>query len=717
MRVRNLFPGSWYVSDGTHSLLAGCPPEIVKVLLQEKLSPPQHVLLPDLPVSHGESQVAVEFPLYHHLFWNGARPGAEPMQLIGSARRVQAAAALLNLTLFGPTEAEMEDWGLSEEKALALARETRWFQMKDAHGKPVPFEALITQAVLEEAPVDLGWVRISRVRTNVFRFSPPEGEAVEVDLTPECIQLPPYPVPFDLVPTALVKLGVEVLGGATGFTPTQPSCGLALCFNGQYLLIDAIPYLNHHLRARGISRNQVQALFLSHIHDDHCNLISFLLYNRRIRVLTTPLIYRMMLRKLSLTLDRSEESLQEYFVFIPLTPGVETNFFGLRITAHYSSHSIPTIGARFETVHDGVDYRIFFSGDTQSLADLRRMQKAGVINQDRFLEIAAPYRQPAQLLIADGGEGSIHGDPADALESPAERIVFMHMDRLSDTFDAHFTSASAGKRFVLLPGETDYYLTRTIEFLLEYFPEMPPMWISNLLANQRVMKYNSGDVIIREGVHSDGRVYMLLTGHASVVHHDGRQKAHLAQMEAGEIIGEMSIIMGQGIRNASVVAVSPVIATAFSEIAFREYVYQQNLEGRLKRLWQNRELLQSLPYLRSLQQPIIRELARQVTLEHLPARTAPRPLKSIGDPFSVILPLGVDLKLSRDGEEISVPAHSAPVLCSPGVSLVSEAEFQYLQLSAKHAADLRTRIPAFRFLWEEALHLPLPHRVRARESA
>ena len=56
--------------------------------------------------------MAVEFPLYHHLFWNGARPGAEPMQLIGGARRVQAAADLLNLTLFGPTEEEMEGLGV-----------------------------------------------------------------------------------------------------------------------------------------------------------------------------------------------------------------------------------------------------------------------------------------------------------------------------------------------------------------------------------------------------------------------------------------------------------------------------------------------------------------------------------------------------------------------------------------------------------------------------
>lgn len=712
MRVQNLFPGSFYVSDGEHSLLAGCPPEIVKVLLRENLKPPQQILLPDLPVSHGESQVAVEFPLYYHLFYGGAKPGDRPLHLLGSARRVKAAADVLELTLFGPDTDQMMEWGLPEDQAKALSRETRWFQLKDINGKVLPFDALISRTVIGDESVDLGWIRIKRLRANVFLLSPVEGEPQEIDLSPETDQVPPYPVPFDLVPTAMVKMGVEVLGGATGFSPTQASCGLALCFNGQYLLIDAIPYLYHHMRARGISRNQVQGLFLSHIHDDHCNLISFLLYNRRVRVLTTPLIYHMMLRKLALTLDRSEESLQEYFIFIPLNPGEETNFFGLRVTPHYSSHSIPTIGARFETAHDGVDYRIILTGDTQSVSDLRRMQKSGVINQERFQEVADAYRQPAQLLIADGGEGSIHGDPADALESPAERIVFMHMDKLADAFDSHFTTASAGKRFVLLPGETDYYLTRTIEFLLEYFPDMPPMWISNLLANQRVIKYNAGDIIIREGSKSDGRVYMLLTGHASVVHHDGQQKFQLAQMEAGEIIGEMSIIMGQGVRNASVVALSPVIATAFSEAAFREYVHHQNIEGKLKRLWQNRELLQSLPYLRPLQQPIIRELARLVSLEHLAARSGPKPLKAICDPFSLMLPLSVELTLTREGKPVTVPAQGAPILCTPATSLVSEVEFQYLLLGVDQASDLRTRVPAFRFLWEEILGMPLPHRVR-----
>ena len=67
-------------------------------------------------------------------------------------------------------------------------------------------------------------------------------------------------------------MGVEVLGGASGFTPTEPCTGLAFCYNGEYLLIDAIPFLDQHLFARGISKNQVAAVFLTHLHDDHSSL-------------------------------------------------------------------------------------------------------------------------------------------------------------------------------------------------------------------------------------------------------------------------------------------------------------------------------------------------------------------------------------------------------------------------------------------------------------
>ncbi|MEN9574065.1 MAG: hypothetical protein RL514_1920 [Verrucomicrobiota bacterium] len=707
MHLKAIFPGVFYISVGEHSLLAGCPPEIVKVLMQRGLKSPSFILLPDRPVSHGESQVAVEFPLYHHLFVVGKLASGERLGLIGNPRRIQAARDLLELTLFGPDAKQMEAWGMPAQQAEELARETRSFHLKDKHGKVLPLAALITTRVLADDPVDLGWAIVRRVAVNQFEIAA-DGHTRTIDLTPESEQAPPYPVNTDLTPTTLLKFGVEVLGGSTGFSATQASSGFALCHNGNYLLVDAIPYLNAHLRARGIARNQVQGIFLSHIHDDHCNLLSLLQYNRRIQLLTTPVIYRMMLRKLSLLMDHAEESLQEYFLFLPLQPGQEANFFGLRIKPFYSSHSIPTIGAYFETTHSGKDCRLIFTSDTQSLADLKRLQRTGIISQERYLEIAELYRQPAQLLLADGGEGQIHGDPGDASNSPAERIVFLHLDQLSEKFQAHFCTATSGKRFNLLRGETDYNLTRTIEFLLDYFPGMPPVWISSLLANQHVLTFNAGDIIIREGTRSEGCVYMILTGYAQVVHHDGERRQFLAQMEAGELIGEMAVILGHGQRNASVVALSPVTVTAFAESSFREFIRHQNYEPKLKALWQNRESLQSFPYLRALQQPVLRELATLVTVETISTADGPRELTAFGTAGSLLLPLGEGLEISRaEGQEI-IEANAAPLLCSPDVILLTEAEFQCFLLRAEDAARLRQRIPAFRYFWEETLGLPLP---------
>ncbi len=490
MEITELMPGSFYVSDGANALLAGCPPEIVKVIRQRGLTAPGAILLPDKPIAMGESQTAVEFPLYQHLFFN-SKEKRKPLQLLGSRRRVRAAEDLLELTLVGPDESQMRDWGMEPEAAENLARETRWFHLKDEDGKPIPLGALVESRDLEGDGCDLGWIKIRRLESNVFRMTC--GDATEdIDLTVREEQEPPYPVSTDLTVSTLVKMGVEVLGGATGFSAAQASSGVALCYNGNYILIDAIPYLNFHLRARGIARNQIHSIFLTHIHDDHCNLVSLLQYNRKIRILTTPVIYHMTLKKLSLMMDRPVDRLRAYFDFEPLTPGEETDFFGLRILPHYTSHSIPTIEAQFSTVQNGATYHMIYTGDNQSLSDIKQMQKTGVIDGERYNEIAELYNMRSHLLIADGGEGVLHGDPADALNSEAERIVFLHLDQLSDEFHAQFTVASSGKRFPILRGDTVYNLTRTIEYLMEFFPEMPPIWISNLLANQQVHSFNTG---------------------------------------------------------------------------------------------------------------------------------------------------------------------------------------------------------------------------------
>jgi hypothetical protein len=73
-----------------------------------------------------------------------------------------------------------------------------------------------------------------------------------------------------------------------------------------------------------------------------------------------------------------------------------------------------------------------------------------------------------------------------------------------------------------------------------------------------------------------------------------------------------------------------------------------------------------------------------------------------------MLPLGEGLELRRNGAMETIEPNAAPILSAPGVTLLTEAEFQYLLLRAEDAAQLRTRIPAFRYFWEETLGLPLP---------
>lgn len=706
MEIIQLMPGSFYVSNGGNALLAGCPPEIIKIIRQRGLGAPATILLPDSPIAMGESQTAIEFPLYQHLFFSGNKDKT-PMILAGSRRRIRAATELLEITLMGPDESQMRDWGMEPEAAENLARETRWFHMKDEEGKHIPLEALLETKVFESEECDLGWIQIQRVKHDVFRLKCGE-ETEEVDLSVLVEQAPPYPVTTDLTVSTLVKMGIEVLGGATGFSSAQASSGMALCYNGNYILIDAISYLNYHLKARGIARNQIHSIFLTHIHDDHCNIASLLQYNRKIRVLTTPLIFHMMLKKLSLTMDRPVDRLRAYFDFLPLTPGEKTEFFGLKILPHWPSHSIPTIGAQFSTVHNGVTYHMIYTSDNQSLTDIKNMQKTGVIDGERYSEIADLYSMRTHLLIADGGEGVMHGDPSDARNSEAERIVFLHLEQLPEEFHAQYTVASSGKRFPILRGETDYNLTRTIEYLMEYFPEMPPIWISNLLANQQVSSFNAGDIIIRQGSKSDTHVYMILTGYAQVIQHDGKKKNYLAQMEAGELIGEMSIITGKGQRNASVVALSPVTVCAFSESAFHGYIRHQRYENKLRTMWQNRELLQNFPYLRPLQQPVIRALSEHVTLEYLTARSGSERLENICEEGGMIFPLGIDIETERRGKKTEFEAQAQPIFCSPGTVLNTEAEFQYLLLRTAQAAALRQKIPSFRYFWEETLGLPVP---------
>jgi anti-sigma regulatory factor (Ser/Thr protein kinase) len=105
---------------------------------------------------------------------------------------------------------------------------------------------------------------ITQKSTDSYHLNDEKGASIDVNLQDDIEIHPPYTMQSDFIPRDLVKLGLEILGSASGFTANEPCTGLALCYKGEYILIDSLPYLDKHLFARGISKNQISAVFLTH---------------------------------------------------------------------------------------------------------------------------------------------------------------------------------------------------------------------------------------------------------------------------------------------------------------------------------------------------------------------------------------------------------------------------------------------------------------------
>ena len=69
------------------------------------------------------------------------------------------------------------------------------------------------------------------------------------------------------------------------------------------------------------------------------------------------------------------------------------------------------------------------------------MRAQGLLRESTETNLRHLYRAEFDLLVADGGMGVIHGDPADALDSRAEKVVFVHVDRLPERFTSTFSLA------------------------------------------------------------------------------------------------------------------------------------------------------------------------------------------------------------------------------------------------------------------------------------
>ncbi|NOQ37067.1 MAG: cyclic nucleotide-binding domain-containing protein [Methylococcaceae bacterium] len=351
------------------------------------------------------------------------------------------------------------------------------------------------------------------------------------------------------------------------------------------MLLDCPPYLEYALKARGISRNQVKSIFLSHIHDDHCNIFPLVMFHERLKFLCTKEIFWMACKKLSLMTMHDTEEFTSYFDFQELIPNEANDFYGMKITPHYTVHSIPCIGATFEMKCDGHNKSIVFVGDNKALPEIEKMVETGSVTKEKYQNIQRLYYERFDIFAADGGMGILHGDPQDSIKSQSDLIVFMHLENLPDKFNASFTMASPGKRFILKEGSEVGQVIKTMHLLNHLYPKISEQWQNSLLNNIEITKYNAGDVIIKQGDTTKLDAFIILSGNVCVLYHDGKKFNDLAIHQAGDIIGEMAVLNNFRKRRASIIAESPVmLGRVDGEILYAFLKHEGRIEANLKML-------------------------------------------------------------------------------------------------------------------------------------
>ncbi len=601
MELVKLMDGAHVVKTGPVTLAVGFPEEVVKSWMVHKVAP-NAWLVPDTRTAHGLVHWALEFPLYHALFVRGTFGRRERVPVVCTAEQWPDVMEYLRLTLLGLTDAEMRAVGVDAALAATLARESTHLALKRQDGAVAQMEDFLEPVFFNaEGMATLGGLTIRRHGGNTWSFFTAQDRVEEFKLDTPADISPPYAASLAqaVTPVAPQPLELIMLGASNGFDPANPCSNMVLGSNGRYVLVDAGPYVRTTLRAAGVGTSQLGALIITHAHEDHAVGLSALLETRqRLKLFISRENAEIMRRKLAIlnpNVAQPGRLLQDTFDVELVEDAKPTTFAGMTLTFHHTFHSIPCTGVEASVTAPEGTRRILLVGDSDSRAHIEDAQRKGAIGAQRMEELMRLYRWDGDLVVADAGEGAIHGATVDYAECPARQVVYVHTGKLKDEDRGRVSLARAGYRYtVLMEQPRPSALERGVaqRALTAAFPKAGVEALGELLDAALVHNVNPGHVVVGQGERSD-TLYVVLSGEFDVLHRAEGQALPprtLARVEAGELFGERAAV-GGGPRAASVVAVGGARLLAVPGGVFRRFAASEHLGRDLPEVWARRQAL------------------------------------------------------------------------------------------------------------------------------
>ncbi|MBF0109055.1 MAG: bacteriohemerythrin [Magnetococcales bacterium] len=591
-------------------VLCGCPGDSVKHLIKRGLivtkekngvvfeTGPNAILLSDVMVQNGEFSNLAEFPVLQMLYKQGLilpnhpnNSGEKPL-LIGMPEQVTAQLQYIYRGNYGlVSREEIMKTGMDRVRADEIMR----MKLRFAFGRILPTSAFLDTRLLagEHEPVAIrNGVSIKRKSTNIFEFEY-RGETVAVDLNLKEGDRypPPYPLGFQKIKREY--FGVIHSGDGDGWDTNRPGMSSILMFQGRLFLIDAGPNLAINLAALGIGLEEIEGVFLTHIHDDHfAGITTLLRAGHKIKFYSTRLVRATAEKKVAALLSMEEERFRDYFEIHDLALDAWNNVDGLEVKPILSPHPVETTILLFRALWVGGHKTYAHYADIVSLDILEGMvteddSKNGV-TRALFEQVRAEYLQPVDIKKIDIGGGMIHGVARDFLGDRSGKLLLSHTSQEPTAEEKRIgSSASHGTADILIPAATDFSRHSAFGHLRSYLPDAPFDQI-RILLNCRPVFFNPGEIILKEG-EVPAHILLILSGMVESIH---ATENTISQLSVGTLVGEM-VAMHHLPVESTIRASGYVQALEIPSQLYIELIERNDLFRKLERTWDLRSFLLS----------------------------------------------------------------------------------------------------------------------------
>ncbi|MCK9195741.1 MAG: cyclic nucleotide-binding domain-containing protein [Syntrophales bacterium] len=511
--------------------------------------------------------------------------------LVGTAPELERTLKVIELTFQGPDRNFFKNAGVESKWRDQYLKEKKYFSLKNKKGKAIHLGQMLSCHELGSA-LPNRW-SVERTKNMFFMIRDLEtGECQELDVSPnenETIKpvwdIPPY---YGGFPAALA-FSLQVLGYGSPFQSKGPTTCMVLRLNGLAVLVDCCPFWDLLAVKTGVSIAEIDALILTHCHEDHMGgLLKLIRRGRKVRIYTAKDIFQMMLFILSWQLDLSTDVIKQYFDFHPVAIEKWTTISGINFFFQYTSHPIPCIAVKARKKHcSGLPAEVQITSDTVGMACAQNMLAQGVISDHRYNQIMNVFK--GDVTIADGGEAGLHPALQDFMGHDVRATFFGHRQNEATNVPLHFSFVEPYHLFPFENLSIASIISRAIDSFLKPFPNIDAGRWAQILREAAIYRpIATGQLILQERMEESEFMFIIGFGLFSVI----TNNQEVAVLHSGNFFGENVFVSGNKKRTAHVKSLTYGIVIGLNADVINEFLNDNpEVKNRFCHLAEVRELL------------------------------------------------------------------------------------------------------------------------------